>query len=60
MNCDSEKAKNLQKLKHFSLHKVNTILETKCFLTYSWKFLTSNKSEQLEFELERNIWDLET
>ena len=44
----------------FFLHKANTILGKKCFLTYSWRVLTSNKSEQLEFKLQRNNWDLET
>ena len=28
---------------------------TECFLTYSWRFLISNKLEQLEFKLEKNI-----
>ena len=35
-------------------------LVTECFLTCSWKFLISNNLEQLEFKLEKNIWDLET
>ena len=27
------------------------------FLTCSWKFLISNKLEQLEFKLEKKYWD---
>ena len=30
------------------------------FLTCSWRFLTSNKLEQLGFKLEKKYWDLET
>ena len=30
------------------------------FLTCSWRFLRYNKSEQLEFKLEKKYWDLET
>ena len=30
------------------------------FLTCSWRFLISNKLEQLEFKLEKKYWDLET
>ena len=29
------------------------------FLTSSWRFLRSNKLEQLEFKFEKNYWDLE-
>ena len=31
------------------------ILVTECFLACSWRFLISNKLEQLEFKLEKNI-----
>ena len=31
------------------------LLVTECFLTYSRRFLRSNKFEQLEFKLEKNI-----
>jgi hypothetical protein len=35
-------------------------LETNAFLTCSWRFLISNKLEQLEFKLKKKYWDLET
>ena len=34
------------------------ILKTNAFLTYSWRFLRSNKLEQLGFKLEKIIWIL--
>ena len=34
---------------------IRTIFETEFFLTYSWKFLRSNTSEQLELKLEKII-----
>ena len=30
------------------------------FLTCSWRFLTSNKLEQLQFKWKKKYWDLET
>ena len=34
----------------------NNFWQQNDFLTCSWRFLRSNKLEQLEFKLEKNIW----
>jgi hypothetical protein len=38
----------------------NVFLTEYLILTCSWRFLRSNRLEQLEFKLERKNWDLET
>ena len=54
------KVENLQKFWDYSNNllkqwKVRIIFGNKIFFNFSWRFLRSNKLEQLEFELEKNI-----
>ena len=52
-----EFAKFLRSLGQFirTVKGQNNVCYQNAFLTCSWKFLGSNKLEQLEFELEKNI-----
>ena len=52
-----EFAKFLRSLKQFiqTVKGQNNFWQQNAFLTCSWRFLISNKSEQLEFKLEKNI-----
>ena len=53
-----EFAKFLRSLEQLFIQTVkgqNNFFITECFLTCSWRFLRSDKSEQLEFELEKYI-----
>ena len=38
----------------------NIFWEQNAFSTFSWRFLISNRLDQLEFKLEKKYWDLET
>ena len=52
-SCGREFAKFLISLEQFiQTVKGQNNFETECFLTYSWRFLRSNTSKQLEFKLE--------
>jgi hypothetical protein len=49
-------AKILRSLEQFiQTLKVEQFLVTECFLTSSWRFLRSNRLQQLEFKLEKII-----
>ena len=52
-----EFAKILRSLNIFcsNSEKSEQFFVKECFLTCSWRFLRSNKLEQLEFKLEKNI-----
>ena len=52
-----EFAKILRKLGtiYSNSERSEQFLVTECFLTCSWRFLISDKLEQLEFKLEKNI-----
>jgi hypothetical protein len=52
-----EFAKILRSLEQFvgTVKGQNNFWYQNAFLTCSWRFLISNKSEQLEFKLEKNI-----
>ena len=49
-----EFAKILRSLEQFiqTVKGQNHFLVTECFLTFSWRFLISNKLKQLQFKLE--------
>ena len=55
------KAKNLQKFQRL-IQRVEgqANLRQNAFQTCIWKFIRSNISEQLEFTLHKNNWDLKT
>jgi hypothetical protein len=57
-----EFAKCLRSLEQFiqTVKGQNNFWDQNAFLTCAWRFLLSNKLEQLEFKLEKNYWDLET
>ena len=52
-----EFAKFLRSLEQFvqTVKVPNNYCQQNAFLTYSWRFLRSNKLEQLEFKLENNF-----
>ena len=52
----------LRSLKQFiqTVKGQNNFCKHNTFLTCSWRFLRSNKLEQLEFKLEKKCWDVET
>ena len=66
-NCSSDREKNLEiqgrrprilrSLEQFvrTVKGQNNFWQQNAFLTCSWRFLISNKLEQLEFKLEKNI-----
>ena len=57
-----EFTKFLRSLEQFiqTVKNQNNFREQNAFLTCSWRFLISDKSEQLELKLEKKYWDLET
>ena len=72
-NCSSDRGKLLKFEAEFSKilrslvqfiqtnsERSEKIFVTECFLACFWRFLTSNKLEQLEFKLGKNYWVLET
>ena len=57
--CEKKLIFEITRTIYSNSERAEQFLVTECFLTCSWRFLTSNKLEQLEFKLEKK-WDLET